>query len=246
MKKEKKKKNKKKEKETNIDKFVDARVKFSAKKGMELKCMEAYTRDVGRGVVRIDYDTMDIMDISTGDFVEVKSRKRKVIGKALPLYPSDEKNEIFRIDGVMRKNLNILIGSRAWIKKTKAVVAEEIDVAYVDKQYKKLTIDGRYLADALENNGLMIGQTALFPYFGGRVEVKVMRTKPEGNVIVTQKTKFEIVELEEVTLINTPTTIMDEACPFCKNKIGKHTPSDEKCRDLAELWFLILRIAVKN
>ncbi len=32
-----------------------------------LKVLEAYTRDVGRGVARIDYDSMDSLSASTGD-----------------------------------------------------------------------------------------------------------------------------------------------------------------------------------
>ena len=34
-----------------------------------LKVLEAYTRDVGRGIARIDYDTMDSLAVSTGDVV---------------------------------------------------------------------------------------------------------------------------------------------------------------------------------
>ena len=72
-----------------------------------LKVLEAYTRDVGRGVARIDYDSMDSLSASTGDVVEIKG-KRKTVAKCLPLYPSDEipfrapfvsrsRNSVFRI-----------------------------------------------------------------------------------------------------------------------------------------------------
>ncbi|HEX5982357.1 MAG TPA: hypothetical protein VFY77_06790, partial [Nitrososphaeraceae archaeon] len=37
-----------------------------------LKVLEAYTRDVGRGIARIDYDTMDSLAVSTGDVVEIR------------------------------------------------------------------------------------------------------------------------------------------------------------------------------
>jgi len=35
------------------------------KKSVSLKVLEAYSRDIGRGVARIDYDTMDEIDAST-------------------------------------------------------------------------------------------------------------------------------------------------------------------------------------
>ena len=33
---------------------------------LSLKIVEAYTRDVGRGVARIDYESMDFLSASTG------------------------------------------------------------------------------------------------------------------------------------------------------------------------------------
>ena len=42
---------------------------------VQLKVLEAYTRDVGRGVARIDYDAMDALDASTGDVIDIKDRK---------------------------------------------------------------------------------------------------------------------------------------------------------------------------
>ena len=41
--------------------------------GQSLKVLEAYTRDVGRGVARIDYDSMDVLGASTGDVIEIKT-----------------------------------------------------------------------------------------------------------------------------------------------------------------------------
>jgi transitional endoplasmic reticulum ATPase len=39
---------------------------------VSLKVLEAYTRDVGRGTARIDYDTMGSLGVSTGDIIEIK------------------------------------------------------------------------------------------------------------------------------------------------------------------------------
>mgnify|MGYP003684696459 CR=1 FL=1 len=55
---------------------------------LSLKVLEGYTRDVGRGVARIDYDSMDTLNASTGDTIEIKG-KRRTVAKCLPLYPSD-------------------------------------------------------------------------------------------------------------------------------------------------------------
>jgi len=42
---------------------------------ISLKVLEAYTRDVGRGVARIDYDSMDTLSASTGDVIEIDTDK---------------------------------------------------------------------------------------------------------------------------------------------------------------------------
>ena len=59
-----------------------------SKTTINVKVLEAYTRDVGRGVARIDYELMDNVGVSTGDIVE-RSGRRKTVAKCLPLYPSD-------------------------------------------------------------------------------------------------------------------------------------------------------------
>ena len=75
---------------------------------LSLKVLEAYTRDVGRGVARIDYDSMDTLNASTGDVIEIKG-KRRTVAKCLPLYPSDEGKGIIRIDGLGRNNSGIAV-----------------------------------------------------------------------------------------------------------------------------------------
>ena len=67
---------------------------------VSLKVLEAYTRDVGRGTARIDYDTMGSLGVSTGDIIEIKGKRRTVV-KCLPLYPSDEGKGIVMLDGLV-------------------------------------------------------------------------------------------------------------------------------------------------
>jgi transitional endoplasmic reticulum ATPase len=85
---------------------------------LSLKVLEAYTRDVGRGVARIDYDSMDTLGASTGDVIEIKG-KRRTVAKCLPLYPSDEGKGIIRIDGLGRNNSGIAIGDTISVRKIK-------------------------------------------------------------------------------------------------------------------------------
>src|SRR5918996_244666 len=147
---------------------------------VSLKVLEAYTRDVGRGVARIDYDSMDSLSASTGDVIEIRG-KRRTVAKCLPLYPSDEGKGIIRVDGLVRK--------------IKAVPAEKVIVAPLEAIPP---IDERYLADALESVPLIKGDNVMVPYFGGRLTFQVIGVTPAADaVLVTQKTIFHIAEKGE-------------------------------------------------
>jgi transitional endoplasmic reticulum ATPase len=156
-----------------------------------LKVLEAYTRDVGRGVSRIDYESMDAVGVSTGDVIEVKGGKRRTVAKCLPLYPSDEGKGIIRVDGLLRNNAGVAIGDTVEIAKIKAVPAEKIIVAPLETIPP---VDERYLADALESVPIVKGDNVMVPYFGGRLTFEVIEVSPSqaSAVLVSQKTVFQI------------------------------------------------------
>ena len=119
----------------------------------DLKILEAYSRDVGRGIARIDYDSMDLLNASTGDVIEIRGGEkskstRRTAAQCLPLYPSDEGKRIIRIDGLVRNNTGLAIGDTVVVKKIKAIPAEKVIVAPLEATPP---IDERYLADSLES-----------------------------------------------------------------------------------------------
>ncbi|MDA4117940.1 MAG: CDC48 family AAA ATPase [Thaumarchaeota archaeon] len=161
---------------------------------VQLKVLEAYTRDVGRGVARIDYDAMDALDASTGDVIEIKG-KRRTVAKCLPLYPSDEGRGIVRIDGLIRNNAGVAIGDMVVVRKVKAPPAEKVVVAPLEAVPP---IDERYLADTLESVPVTKGDNVMIPYFGGRLTFQVMSVSPVAEAaLITQRTVFVISEKGE-------------------------------------------------
>jgi len=190
---------------------------------LSLKVLEAYTRDVGRGVARIDYDSMDTLGASTGDVIEIKG-KRRTVAKCLPLYPSDEGKGIIRIDGLGRNNSGIAIGDTITVRKIKAVAAEKVVVAPLEAIPP---IDERYLADALESVPLIKGDNVMVPYFGGRLTFQVIGVTPAADaVLITQKTVFHIAEKGE-TLRGVPQVTYED--------IGGIGDEIKKVREMIEL-----------
>jgi transitional endoplasmic reticulum ATPase len=179
---------------------------------------------VGRGVARIDYESMDNLGASTGDVVEIKG-KRRTVAKCLPLYPSDEGKGIIRIDGLVRNNAGVAIGDTVIVRKIKAVPAEKVIVAPLEAIPP---IDERYLADALESMPLVKGDNVMVPYFGGRLTFQVIAVQPANAeaVIVTQKTVFHIAEKGE-TIRGVPKVTYED--------IGGLKEEIQKVREMIEL-----------
>src|SRR5207253_2472378 len=190
---------------------------------LSLKILEAYTRDVGRGVARLDYESMDPLSASTGDVIEIRG-KRRTVAKCLPLYPSDEGKGIVRVDGLVRNNAGVAIGDTVVVRKIKAVPAEKVIVAPLEAIPP---IDERYLADALESVPLIKGDNVMVPYFGGRLTFQVIGVTPAADaVLVTQKTIFHIAEKGE-TLRGVPQVTYED--------IGGLKEEIQKVREMIEL-----------
>ena len=191
---------------------------------LSLKILEAYTRDVGRGVSRIDYDSMDSLSASTGDVVEIGG-KRRTVAKCLPLYPSDEGKGIIRVDGLVRNNAGVAIGDTVVVRKIKAVPAEKVIVAPLEAIPP---IDERYLADALESVPLIKGDNVMVSYFGGRLTFQVIGVTPVADaVLVTQKTTFHIAERDSALRGGTAQVAYED--------IGGLKDEIQKVREMIEL-----------
>jgi transitional endoplasmic reticulum ATPase len=161
---------------------------------VQLKVLEAYTRDVGRAAARLDYAAMDSLGASTGDVIEVKG-KRRTVAKCLPLYPSDEGKGIVRIDGLIRNNAGVAIGDVVTCKKVKAPPAEKVVVAPLEASPP---VDERFLADSLESIPVTKGDKVMIPYFGGRLTFQVVSVTPAAEAaLITQRTVFVISEERE-------------------------------------------------
>lgn len=170
-----------------------------------LKVAEAYSRDVGRGAVRIDYEVMDVLGVSVGDVVGVvedgrtgdptsagndAAEKHRTAAKCLPLYPSDEGRKMVRMDDLGRRNAGVVVGGAVSIRKVKAVAAESVTVTQLDASPP---LDARFLTDVLETIPFMVGNVVVVPYFGDKLSFQVNAAIPKAEVlVVTRDTVFSM------------------------------------------------------
>ncbi|MDE1827811.1 MAG: hypothetical protein KGH65_01485 [Candidatus Micrarchaeota archaeon] len=152
---------------------------------------EAHGRDVGKGVARIDYDTMDLLGLSLGDIVEIKG-KRVTAAKILSLYPSDEGKNMIRIDSILRNNAKVDLEKEVTLRKIKT---DDAIAVFVENSVWIPPIDERYIADCLDTVPITKGDNIVIPYFGGRLTFKVTKIVADTEVaIVREKTVFHVKE----------------------------------------------------
>ena len=82
-----------------------------------LRVQEAKKRDIGRNIARIDQETMEELDIKTGDVIALAGKKESA-GIAWPSYPQDSGLGIIRIDSRLKKNTGSSIDETIQIKKS--------------------------------------------------------------------------------------------------------------------------------
>ena len=79
-------------------------------------------------------------------------------------------------------------------------------------------IEPAYVADALENVAVKIGQKCLIPYFGGRLEVEIISVNPEEiSVEISKNTNVNILNQEKKQL---------KLCKFCEKPLEFTDNSD--------------------
>jgi hypothetical protein len=102
--------------------------------GVSLRVLAAYARDVGRGAVRIDGRSMDILGVTDGDVVEIIGKKSGTDARCYRLLPSDEDQGIARIDPALRRMIGIAIDHTVTIRKIADIDVQAETAATVEKE----------------------------------------------------------------------------------------------------------------
>ncbi|MBN1191306.1 MAG: CDC48 family AAA ATPase [Dehalococcoidales bacterium] len=163
-----------------------------------LRVAEAKTRDVGRGIVRIDPMDLERIKAEIGDIVEIEG-KRKTVAKVMPAYPEDRGKSLMQIDGIVRGNAQVSLDEKVYIRRTTCLPAEKITLSHLTL-VKSIRGEGdaRYIGTLLDGLPLMEGDTIRANLFGTRSQdFLVTGTVPKGAVIVRSNTRIEIKEKSE-------------------------------------------------
>lgn len=157
-----------------------------------LRVAEARSRDVGRGIARLDPEVMKKLGLTSGDIVEI-SGKRKTVAICWPGYVEDAGKGIIRIDGYIRNNAGVSIDEKVTVQKVEAKKATKVILTPTEP----LRIEGAedYLSQILEGRVVTRGDYIPIGIMGRKVDLTVTNIQPPAPaVIITADTEVAIGE----------------------------------------------------
>ena len=157
--------------------------------GIELTVAGALVTDDGRGIARIDSKARKMLNVISGDIIEIKGKRRSTAAIVWQAHQQDEGLDFIRIDGYIRQNLGVGIGDKIFVTKAEVNDAERVVLAPPQNQRTPISPDfSEYAKNKLENKPLVKGDVVPVPMFGYVFNFVVAQVTPHGVVKVTQNT----------------------------------------------------------
>ena len=158
---------------------------------LRLTVVEARREDVGRGVARIDPETLKRIGASPGDVLEIEGRT-KTVAKAMPTYKEQRGREIVQLDGVGRTNAGVALGQQAGIRKVAHALARRVVAAPLGAGALQED-EIEHMARQLDGLAVKTGDRMRIALFGGsHRDFHVVRTEPDGPVMIHPDTLLSV------------------------------------------------------
>jgi transitional endoplasmic reticulum ATPase len=193
---------------------------------VSLRVAEAQSRDVGRGIARIEPKLSSEIGLSAGDVVEIHGKK-KTVAIYWPGYQEDYGKGIIRIDGYTRSNAGAGIDENVDIRKVEARKATKITIAPTEP----LRIMGgeEYLKQILENRVISRGDLIPLGIMGRRINLIVTGFQPPAAAVI-------VVPSTQVVLSEKPAKALALEVPrVTYEDIGGLNDEIRKVREMIEL-----------
>ncbi|BDC36258.1 MAG: AAA family ATPase [Candidatus Methanoliparum thermophilum] len=209
----------------------------------ELIVSKAYTNDIGKGIARLDPQTLDELHLFPGDVIEIIGRKRTV-AKVWRLAGQDWGKGIIRIDEYIQKNADVSIEDRVTIRKIDAKNAEEVVLSnqisentyFSSSEYlevvkrqllSKVVIAGDIVPIVVSSIGMI---SSGFMVGGKIISLIVVSTKPPNEaVLITKDTKLIFMD----RLLSNEALIKERKITY--KDIGGLDRHIQKVREMIEL-----------
>jgi transitional endoplasmic reticulum ATPase len=170
---------------------------------VQLEVAKAYPNDSGRGIARLDPDTLLHLKLSPGDIIEIEGAERTA-AKVWRADRQDWNSDTVRIDGFTRQNADVGIGERVTIRKAETEPADQLVLAppedasvqfgsdaagMVKRQILKRPVVARDIVPVMSSTNHPFMRSP-----GQAIPLIAVETEPEGTVLVSEDTEVELRE----------------------------------------------------
>jgi transitional endoplasmic reticulum ATPase len=165
-----------------------------------LKISETNPKFVGRGVALVDPKVMEDLNLSTGDIIEIRGRKKSYV-LLWSSQPTDYGNGLIRVDGYTRNNIGVGIDDRVTIQKVSDIKkAEQIILSPTEE----LNIVGleEHLPGLLEGRVIAKGDMIPLNIMGRKIGFVITSISPSSDaasVVDSRLTEFIIGSVPNAT-----------------------------------------------
>ncbi|PSP64621.1 hypothetical protein BRC77_03310 [Halobacteriales archaeon QH_8_64_26] len=168
---------------------------------VELKVTDAYPNDSGRGIARLDPDTLQQLELNQGSIVEIEGGD----ATAATVRRADRRDwntNTVRIDEFTRQNADVGIGERATIHEADAERAEKLVLVPPEEASAQFGGDATGMVKrqilkrpVIERDVVPITSSTNHPFMrspGQAIPLIATETDPEEIVVITEDTSVEL------------------------------------------------------
>jgi len=164
-----------------------------SKDSTTLRVAEALSKDVGRGIARIDPEDIKRLGADIGDVITLTGKRLTAV-KVMPAYPQERGKGLVQIDGIVRENAGASLDEKVSVQKVAHQPAKSVVLASVERlRASPGRQHGRYLSHLLEGMPVTVGDRVRVNLLGTRTQdFSVEETMPKGIVLIGSATTIEI------------------------------------------------------
>ncbi|WP_435075810.1 CDC48 family AAA ATPase [Halorubrum sp. HHNYT27] len=170
---------------------------------VQLEVAKAYPNDSGRGIARLDPDTLLHLKLSPGDIIEIEGAETTA-AKVWRADRQDWNTDTVRVDGFTRQNADVGIGERVTIRKAEAEKAEKLVLAPPEEASVQFGSDAAGMVKrqilkrpVVERDIVPVMSSTNHPFMrspGQAIPLIAVETKPDGVCLITEDTEVELRE----------------------------------------------------
>lgn len=170
---------------------------------VQLEVAKAYPNDSGRGIARLDPDTLLHLKLSPGDIIEIEGSSTTA-AKVWRADRQDWNTDTVRIDGFTRQNADVSIGERVTIRKADETKAERLVLAPPEEASVQFGSDAAGMVKrqilkrpVAQRDIVPVMSSTNHPFMrspGQAIPLIAVETDPSGVVLITEDTQVELRE----------------------------------------------------